>query len=83
MARFLPQPLTLQSAVVGQNTSHDFLHRVIFVSTTSPEQSFGVDDSGHLYIASAPNYASNALALAGGLVVGNVYRNNDNLCIVH
>lgn len=83
MARFLPQPLTLQSAVVGQNTSHDFLHRVIFVSTSSPEQSFGVDDVGNLYISFAPNYASNALALAGGLVVGNVYRNNDNLCIVH
>lgn len=83
MARFLPQPLTLQSAVVGQNTSHDFLHRVIFASTLSPEQSFGVDDAGHLYIAAAPNYASNALALAGGLVIGNVYRQGDLLAIVH
>lgn len=83
MAKFLPQSLTLQSAVVGQNTSHDFLHRVIFVSTASPEQSFGVDDAGHLYIASAPNYASNAVALAGGLIVGNVYRQGDLLAIVH
>ena len=83
MSRFLPQSLTLQSAVVGQPIDHSFLHRVIFVSGSSPEQSFGVDDAGRLYIASTPNYASNALALAGGLVVGNVYRNGDNLCIVH
>lgn len=83
MARFLPQSLTLQSAVVGQNTSHDLLHRVIFISTSSPEQSLGVDDAGHVCIASAPNYANNALALAGGLVVGNVYRQGDLLAIVH
>lgn len=83
MSRFLPQPLTLQSAVVGQPVDHSFLHRVIFISISSPEQSFGVDDSGNLYIAKTTNYASNALALAAGLVVGNVYRNGDNLCIVH
>lgn len=83
MARFLPQPLTLQSAVVGQPVSHDFLHRVFFISTLSAEQSAGIDDSGRLYLANVPVYASNALAVAGGLIVGTVYRNGDNLCIVH
>jgi hypothetical protein len=29
------------------------------------------------------DYGSNALAIAGGLTVGNVYRNGDNLCVVH
>lgn len=28
-------------------------------------------------------YASNADALAGGLKIGDIYRNGDNLCIVH
>lgn len=81
--RFLPQPLTLQSAVVGQNTSHDFLHRVFFVCVASPEQSIGVFDSGYLYIANIGNYGSNALAIAAGLTTGTVYRNGDNLSIVH
>lgn len=83
MARFLPQSFTLQSAVVGQPIDHSFLHRVIFVSTLSPEQSVGVLDAGYLYILNTPNYASNVLAIAGGLSVGTVYRNGDNLCVVH
>lgn len=29
------------------------------------------------------NYASNAAALAGGLVIGDFYRNGDNVCVVH
>lgn len=29
------------------------------------------------------NYASNAAALAGGLVATNLYRNGDNVCVVH
>ncbi len=83
MSRFLPQALTLQSAVVGQPIDHSMLHRIIFVSTSSPEQSVGVLDSGYLYIANIANYASNALAIAGGLSVGTVYRNGDALQIVH
>lgn len=80
--RFLPQPLTLQSAVVGQPIDHSFLHRVFFVSTTSPEQSAGIDDSGRLYIKNVPSYASNTLAKAAGLVVGTVYQNSGTLMIV-
>jgi hypothetical protein len=33
--------------------------------------------------ASLPVYASNALAIAGGLAVGKLYRNGDNICVVH
>lgn len=83
MSRFLPQPLTLQSAVVGQSISHDFLHRVFFVSTSSSEQSAGIDDSGRLYLAHVPSYASNAAAIAGGLVAGTVYQTNGTLMIVY
>lgn len=83
MSKFLPQPLTLQSAVVGQSVDHSFLHRVIFVSTSSPEQSAGILDSGYFYIANVASYSSNASAIAGGLSVGTVYRNGDALQIVH
>lgn len=30
-----------------------------------------------------PEYASNAAALAGGLVVDQLYRNGDAVCVVH
>jgi hypothetical protein len=83
MARFLPQSLTLQSAVVGQPINHSVLHRVIFISTSSPEQSLGVNDVGQVYMANVPAYASNALAISAGLVVGTIYRQNDLLAIVH
>lgn len=81
--RFLPAYNTLQSAVVGQSIDHSVLHRVYFITTAAPEQSIGVLDSGYLYIANIGNYASNALAIAGGLSVGTVYRNGDALQIVH
>jgi len=38
------------------------------------------------FLAMPPVYANNAAAVAGGLVAGDIYRNNadpDNLCIVH
>lgn len=81
--RFLPQSLTLQSAVVGQPIDHSVLHRVYFVTTLAPEQSIGVLDSGYLFITNIANYASNTLAIAGGLSVGTVYRQGDFLAIVH
>lgn len=34
-------------------------------------------------INNLPVYASNALAIAGGLAVGRFYRNGDNICQVH
>lgn len=34
-------------------------------------------------IATLPVYTSNALALSGGLVIGNLYRNGDDIKIVH
>ena len=34
-------------------------------------------------IGTLSNYANNAAAIAGGLVVGDMYRNGDTLCIVH
>jgi hypothetical protein len=37
----------------------------------------------HLNIANIPSYASNAAALTGSLVAGDIYRNGDSLCIVH
>jgi len=36
-----------------------------------------------IVIASTPSYADNAAALAGGLVVGQIYRTGDILKIVH
>jgi hypothetical protein len=36
-----------------------------------------------IVIASVPVYATNAAALAGGLVIGQLYRNGDVLNIVH
>jgi hypothetical protein len=33
--------------------------------------------------ATLPVYGSNALAIAGGLTVGKLYRNGDNICVVH
>jgi hypothetical protein len=43
----------------------------------------GGGGQNHLNIANIPAYASNATALAGGLVAGDIYRNTDALCIVH
>ena len=43
----------------------------------------GSTGANHLNIANIPSYASNAAALTGSLVVGDIYRNGDNLCIVH
>lgn len=43
----------------------------------------GTSGANHLNIANIPAYTSNALALAGGLVAGDIYRNGDNLGIVH
>lgn len=36
-----------------------------------------------IVIASTPSYADNAAAIAGGLVVGQIYRTGDILKIVH
>jgi hypothetical protein len=43
----------------------------------------GTSGVNHLNIANIPVYASNAAALSGGLVAGDIYRNGDNLGIVH
>ena len=43
----------------------------------------GTTGVNHLNIANIPSYASNAAALSGGLVAGDIYRNGDNLCIAH
>ena len=43
----------------------------------------GGGGANHLNIANIPAYASNAAALSGGLVAGDIYRNGDNLCITH
>ena len=43
----------------------------------------GGNGSGRLNMANIPSYASNAAATSGGLAFGDIYRNGDNLCIVH
>ena len=43
----------------------------------------GGGGQNHLNIANIPSYASNAAALSGGLIAGDIYINGDNLCIVH
>ena len=43
----------------------------------------GGNGSGRLNMANIPSYASNAAAISGGLSFGDIYRNGDNLCIVH
>jgi hypothetical protein len=41
----------------------------------------GSNGANRLNITNIPSYASNAAALSGGLIVGDIYRNGDNLCI--
>jgi hypothetical protein len=43
----------------------------------------GGGGANHLNIANIPAYANNAAALSGGLLAGDIYRNGDNLGIVH
>ena len=43
----------------------------------------GGSGANHLNIKNIPAYASNAAALSGGLVAGDIYRNGDNICITH
>jgi hypothetical protein len=43
----------------------------------------GSSGTNHLNITNIPSYASNVAALSGGLVVGDIYINGDNLCITH
>ena len=43
----------------------------------------GGNGSGRLNMANIPSYASNAAATSGVLSFGDIYRNGDNLCIVH
>jgi hypothetical protein len=43
----------------------------------------GTTGANHLNIANIPSYVSNAAALSGGLVAGDIYRNGDNICITH
>jgi len=43
----------------------------------------GGGGANHLNISNIPTYATNAAALSGGLVAGDIYRDNDTLKIVH
>ena len=43
----------------------------------------GGSGANHLNIKNIPAYNNNAAALSGGLVAGDIYRNGDNLGIVH
>lgn len=43
----------------------------------------GGGGQNHLSITNIPTYASNAAAISGGLSTNDIYRNGDNLCIVH
>ena len=43
----------------------------------------GTSGQNHLNISNIPAYANNTAALNGGLVAGDLYRNGDNLSIVH
>ena len=43
----------------------------------------GGSGANHLNIANIPTYASNAAALSGGLVAGDIYRLGDYIGIVH
>ena len=43
----------------------------------------GGNGSNRLTMSNIPSYASNAAAISDGLAFGDIYRNGDNLCIVH
>ena len=43
----------------------------------------GGGGQNHLSITNIPAYASNAAAISGGLNTNDIYRNGDNICIVH
>jgi len=42
----------------------------------------GGNGANRLNLSNIPTYANKAAAIAGGLIAGDVYRTNDNLCIV-
>ena len=83
MSKFLPADNQVQSTNNNTTPTHGFLHRVICVDTLSPEQSMYVNSLGYVVLANIAVFASNSQALGAGLVVGTLYRNGDNLCIVH
>ncbi len=47
-----------------------------------PVNGFNVTTAGYLQITVA-SYTSNTAAIAGGLAATTIYRNGDNICIVH
>ena len=83
MSKFLPQSTQLTSTNNNTTPDHSFIHRVICIDTLSPEQSVYVNALGYVQIVNMPAYTSNALAIAGGLALGFLYRNGDVVQIVH
>ena len=63
--------------------SQDITKGYIKFGSGSATPTIGTSGVNHLNIANIPAYASNAAALSGGLVAGDIYRNGDNLCITH
>lgn len=78
------------SMTTGDNTLLGSLHDVLVSAPggavsiyTNAVQRLNVALNGVISLFGLPSYASNAAAITGGLVAGNLYRNGDNVCVVH
>jgi hypothetical protein len=69
--------------VVGGNTS-DGVHALQIIGAASLDSgAITTNGAGKITLSSLSNYANNAAAVTAGLTAGQLYRNGDNLCIVH
>lgn len=53
------------------------------ITINDSTQKISITANNGVIIAAVQNFANNAAAITGGLVVGTIYRNNDILMIVH
>jgi hypothetical protein len=63
--------------IIGNGTGTTYRSDVVLVDTT------GMTVSGVVKVLGISEYANNAAAIAGGLTVGDLYRDGDTLKIVH
>ena len=64
-------------------TDYATLSNYMIFSDGQGNQRFRVDNNGNMILNTIQEYADNAAAVLGGLVVGTIYRTGDDLKIVH
>lgn len=81
-------PYQALDGIFGYDYSQHRPYWYVGTNITDVRYAAAVDASNNLLASSfkalnLPVYASNALAISGGLVAGQAYRNGDNICVVH